>query len=145
MTKSEYDFCVSVYKEVVETQILDTFKLKKAANIIMGKPEYELIAINRARQIIYGWYTYHRQSFLNEFESLLNDTDKTESSTPPVEPPKDEQSHNEEVGYVGVALTQTEQEIAHLASKLNNLEDVPGNKKERTVLKRKITLLKKKL
>lgn len=153
MNKKEFDFVKHVYKEVVEKQILDTHKLRKAANIIMGKPEDELIAVNKARQIIYSFWNYHRKQFLKEFEEVLTmdigDEDKyrdeTESSAPEVDPPLEEQSHDEEVGYKGIALSEEEQELAHLASELNNLEDNQENKKERTVLKRKITMLRKKL
>lgn len=139
MTKEQYQYCVGVYKEVVEKQILDTHKLRKAANIIMGKSEDELIAVNKARQVIYGWYNYHRESFLKGFEDMLKDS--TDTNTPPVEPPEDEQSHNEEVGYKGIALSKVEQ----LEAELEALEDTEENKKERRILKMRITKEKKKL
>lgn len=81
MTKEEYEFVKEVYEEIVIKQILDTIKLKAAANIILGKEKDELIAVNRARQIIYNFCNYQAKEFLDEFESTLDDkyVDKTET------------------------------------------------------------------
>jgi len=104
MNKEEIMYCVEVHKKVVMTQVLDTKKLRKAANLIRGVEEDTLSNPSQDRQTIYSWYVRHADKMLADMDDLFG-VDKTDTNTPAVTPPKEEQSHSEDVHYVGIKET----------------------------------------
>ena len=137
MNKEEIKFVVDVHENIVLKQVLDVPKLRKAANIILGRPYDTLIAPLQARQIIYSWYVRQTKDFLNELEAFFKGIDSTEDNRPPVTPTKEEQSHQE----ADLTPPEVDDELADLEAELEVEED----KTRRTVLKRKLTMLKNKM
>ena len=154
MTREQYDYCVKVYHDVVLTQVLDVPALRTAVRYIQGADNP--IQPLQARNIVYSWYNHQREKFLAAFEEVLEDTqtsiDFTETTAPPVDPPKEEQSHSEEVSHLkqeGSAEEHFEKkeynsEWEYLQKELESLPDIPENKRKRATLKMRITKIKNK-
>lgn len=77
MTREEYDYVVSVYEEVITKGLLIPDKLRKAAKLIQGVTDENVIMpVNQARTVIYSWHNYQREKTLNEIEALFTCADE---------------------------------------------------------------------
>ena len=132
MTNEEIKYCVEVHKKVVMTQVLDTKKLRKAANLIRGVEPETLSNPSLDRQTIYSWYVRHGEAFLAELEDMFNDVDKTDTNTPAVTPPKEEQSHSEDLDIAKSEMFPPENQYVSAKSEMfppenqSHTEEVDG-------------------
>lgn len=93
MTKEQFLYVDKVYKDVVRTGLLIPDKLRTAANYILGKDKDELIAVNKARQVIYSWYNYHRKQAIEQLDILFTVVDEDDDNT---------------IHYIGTKVDKTE-------------------------------------
>jgi hypothetical protein len=164
MNREQYEYVVKTYENIVLNQVLDTQALRTAANYIMNRPVDTLISINKARQIIYSFYNYQRAEFLKAFEDFLNDSDTTDtaSTAGSAADTSDEQSHREDVNYVGIREEEPEEEQRQIVMHEDNSVSVDdkhyteleilekqyaeaSDANEKRSIKMKLNALKKKL
>jgi len=156
MNLQQYKYVEKVYNEIIRTNLLKPREIKTAANYILDNDENALISIPRAKTIIYSFMNHQAEKFLKAFEEVLEDVDDddkqvdtTDTNAPEPQPTKEEQSHSEQVHYVGIKeqeedsedLNAVKQQIEELKQKKENSND--SNQKRS--LSMKINYLNKKL
>ncbi|MCD6435580.1 MAG: hypothetical protein J7L15_04265 [Clostridiales bacterium] len=142
MKRNEYNYVVHIYESVVMNQVYNPAALKKAANIILDREYDTLIAPMRARQIIYSWYNYQREMFLNALEDVLDEngiepSGNTQTFTEDEKTPIEEENND----LVVTEEDLIQDEIKHLEEKYAEAE-IANIKRS---LRMKINALKKKL
>lgn len=171
MTKEEVKFVVKTHEEIVMTQVMDNVALRKAYNMIQGRPEETLVSPIIAKQTIYSWYVHNAQAFLKAFEEVLTEPSHTEESHIPKMDDGDSKDVMDEFGdelfddvkrppetepedaperpklkYETMKLTELDKLKLNLTDLMNlyDANPTPENKKAVTAMKSKITKLKKK-
>lgn len=148
MTNNQVNYCHDVYKDVIEKQILDTKKIRQAANLILGNSDDTLLSIQKAKQVIWSWYNNNfRINNVEDIPSIVKERSNDEKEIINNTPSND---NDKNVNYKGIEINY-EKEIESLTSKLNDIESLSPEQvtSELKTLKRslkiRIGLLKKKL
>lgn len=72
MTKEDFKYVKEIYNDVLIKQVMRPVELRKAANIILGKPVDDVIRIQSAKGIIWNFMQYQAKDFLKNFEDVLD-------------------------------------------------------------------------